>query len=392
MPVALLALAIGAFGVGATEFAIMGVLPAVAHSMHVSIPQAGYLISGYALGVVVGAPLLTAASGRFTRKHLLLAMMALFTVGNLAAAAAPGYGFLLVARVLTALPHGAFFGVASVVAAGLVEERRSAQAISLMFTGLTVANIVGVPAAAALGNAVSWRLTFVLIGAVGLIAVLGIAALVPADHGHTPIRVRDELRAFTRPQVWLTLAVGTLGFAGVFAVYSYISPALTHLARVGSVGLTVALSLFGIGMTMGNLLGGRLADRALLPAIHLALGGLAVTLALFASAVHNEVTALVTLAAIGVAGGAVIPPMQVRTMRAAREAPTMAAASVQSGLNIANAGGAALGGALIGAGFGYAAPSLAGAALALVGLALAWMSGRLEHRAAAQSPPADVRT
>ncbi|MBB4688574.1 MFS transporter [Amycolatopsis jiangsuensis] len=376
MPAALLALAIGAFGIGATEFAMMGVLPTVAQGLHVSIPQAGYLISGYALGVVIGAPLLTAVSGRFTRKHLLLAMMVVFTVGNLAAAAAPSYGWLLAARVLTALPHGAFFGVGSVVAAGLVEQGRNARAISMMFSGLAVANVVGVPAATALGNAVSWRLTFVVISAVGVLAVLGIAVLVPADRAHTPIRLRAELRAFTRAPVLLTLAVGTFGFAGVFATYSYVTPTLTELAGAGPVALTIALALFGLGSVVGNSLGGRLADRALMPAIYVSLALLAGILALFSLTAHNEVTALVTVGGIGVASGMVIPPVQLRTIRAAAEAPTMAAASVQSGLNIANAAGAALGGGLIGVGFGYGAPSLAGAALALIGLGLAVLSSR----------------
>ncbi|MDT8913454.1 MFS transporter [Amycolatopsis sp. PS_44_ISF1] len=377
MPVALFALALGAFGIGATEFAMMGVLPAVAADLHVSIPQAGYLITGYALGVVVGAPLLTAVSGRFARKNLLLGMMAVFTLGNFAAAAAPGYGWLMAARVLTALPHGAFFGVGSVVATGLVGRERAARGISLMFTGLTVANVVGVPAATALGNAVSWRLAFALIGGLGLLAVLGLAVLVPPDPAHVPVRLRTELRAFTRPAVLLTLAVGTFGFAGVFATYSYISPTLTTLAGVGPAGLAVALALFGLGSSAGNLVGGRLADRALRPAAHLALGLLAAVLALFALTVHNEVTALITLTAIGLASGLVIPPVQLQIIRAAEAAPTLAAASVQSGFNIANAGGAALGGALIGAGFGYTAPSLAGAALALIGLGLALVPNRV---------------
>jgi DHA1 family inner membrane transport protein len=379
MPPALFALALGAFGIGATEFAMMGVLPAVAGGMHVSIPQAGYLITGYALGVVIGAPLLTAVSGRFSRKRLLLAMMVIFTVGNFAAAAAPGYGWLMAARVLTALPHGAFFGVGSVVATGMAGQGREARAISLMFTGLTVANIVGVPAATALGNAVSWRLAFALIGVLGLLAVLGIVVLVPADSSHQPVRLRSELRAFTRPAVLLTLAVGTFGFAGVFATYSYITPTLTSLAGVGPVGLAVALALFGLGSSAGNLAGGRLADRALLPATYVALSALAVSLVLFALTVHNEVTALATVGVIGLASGLVIPPVQLRIIRAAGDAPTMAAASVQSGFNIANAGGAALGGALIGAGFDYTAPSLAGAALALIGLGLAWVSSRWER-------------
>lgn len=379
---ALLALAIGAFGIGATEFAMMGVLPSVAHGLHVSIPQAGYLISGYALGVVIGAPLITMVSGRFTRKHLLLAMMVVFTVGNLAAAVAPSYGWLLAARVLTALPHGAFFGVGSVVAAGLADPGRGARAISMMFSGLSVANIIGVPAATALGNSVSWRLTFVLIAAVGVLAVLGIVVLVPADHAHTPVSLRAELRVFARPPVLLTLAVGTFGFAGVFATYSYIAPTLTALAGAGPVALTAALALFGLGSAIGNLLGGRLADRALMPAIYLALAVLAGFLALFALTAHNLITALATVGAIGAAAGLVIPPVQLRTIRVAHEAPTLAAASVQSSFNIANAAGAALGGVLIGAGLGYTAPSLAGAALALSGLGLALLSARSERRPA----------
>ncbi|WP_328611647.1 MFS transporter [Amycolatopsis sp. NBC_00345] len=253
MPAALFALALGAFGIGATEFAMMGVLPAVADGMHVSISQAGYLITGYALGVVIGAPLLTAVSGRFSRKRLLLAMMVIFTVGNFAAAAAPGYGWLMAARVLTALPHGAFFGVGSVVATGLVGKGREARAISMMFTGLTVANIIGVPAATALGNAVSWRLALALIGVLGLLAVLGIVVLVPADRGHPPVRVRPELRAFTRPAVLLTLAVGTFGFAGVFATYSYITPTLTSLAGVGPVGLASGLVIPPVQLRINTL-------------------------------------------------------------------------------------------------------------------------------------------
>jgi MFS transporter, DHA1 family, inner membrane transport protein len=380
MPRALLALATGAFGIGATEFAVMGVLPKIAEGTHVSIPQAGYLITAYALGVVIGAPLFTAVSGWFDRKHMLLAMMTVFTLGNLAAAAAPDYGFLLAARVLTALPHGAFFGTGSIVAAGLVDEKRSARAISTMFAGLTVANIIGVPAAAAAGNAFSWRLTFLLIAAVGIAALLAIALMIPASPAHTPVRLRAELRAFSSPQVWLALAIGAFGFAGVFAVYSYIAPMLADLAGVGTAGLTVALALFGLGLTAGNLLGGRLADRALMPAIYFALAALAAILTLFTLTAHNRYTALVTVFMIGAGAGLVIPPVQTRTIRVAARAPAMAAASVQSSFNIANAGGAALGGLIIGSRFGYSAISLVGAMLALAGLGLALWSGRLERR------------
>jgi len=387
MPIALLALATGAFGIGATEFAMMGVLPAVAHDMHVSIPQAGYLITGYAIGVVIGAPLVAAGAGRLARKHLLLGLMVVFTLGNLAAALAPDYGFLMVARVVTAIPHGAFFGVGAVVAAGLVEEKRSARAISLMFAGLTVANIIGVPAATALADAFGWRLAFALIAAVGLLAIGAIAMLVPADLAHAPVRLRAELHAFTNPLVWLALGVGTLGFAGVFATYSYITPTLRTLSGAGSFAVTIALALFGIGSAVGNLLAGRLADRALLPAIYIALGSLAAVLALFALTVHAEVTALATVCAIGVATGLVIPPVQLWVMRLAGDAPTLAAASVQSGFNIANAVGATLGGVVIGAGFGYTAPSLVGAVLALAGLCLALVSGRLSEREDTERSP-----
>ncbi|WP_228554933.1 MFS transporter [Catenulispora pinisilvae] len=379
MPRGLLALAIGAFGIGATEFAVMGVLPKIATAMSVSIPHAGYLITGYALGVVVGAPVFAAVSARVPRKRLLLAMMVLFTIGNLAAAAAPDFGFLLAARVLTALPHGAFFGVGSIVAGGLVEKDRGGRAISTMFSGLAIANIIGVPGATALGDAVSWRLTFLLIAGIGVVAVAGIAVLVPAAPEHTPVRLAAELRAFTSPQVWLALAIGAFGFGGVFAVYSYIAPILSSSAGIGTLGLTITLALFGLGMTVGNLVGGRLADRALMPAIYVALAALGCVLALFALTMHNAVTALGTVFAIGVAGGMVIPPVQVRAIRAASQAPTMAAASVQSSFNIANAGGAALGGGVISAGLGYGAVSLAGAALALVGLGLAVCSGRLDR-------------
>lgn len=385
MPRGLLALALGAFGIGATEFSVMGVLPKIAAGMHVSIPQAGYLITAYALGVAVGAPLFTAVSGRFTRRNLLIGMMAVFTLGNAAAAAAPNYGFLFAARVITALPHGAFFGVGSLVAAGLVEKERSARAISMMFTGLTVANIIGVPAATVVGDTVSWRLTFVLIAGVGVLAVLAIARMIPADLAYTPVRLRAELRAFANPQLWLVLAVGAFGFGGVFAVYSYIAPMLSHLADLGTVGLTTALALFGLGTTAGNLLGGRLADRAVMPAIYLALGTLAAVLALFTLTVHEAGTALATVFAIGAAAGLVIPPVQVRTIQVAAQAPTMAAACVQSSFNVANAGGAALGGAIIGSGLGYDAVSPAGALLALVGLGLALCTGRLD-RSTARDP------
>ncbi|WP_037345714.1 MFS transporter [Sciscionella sediminilitoris] len=390
MPIALLALAIGAFGIGSTEFAVMGVLPDIAHNLHVSIPQAGYLVTGYAIGVVVGAPLLTALANRLSRKHMLLAMMAVFTIGNLAAAMAPNFETLMAARVLTALPHGAFFGVGSVVAAKLVHSSQRARAISMMFLGLTIANVLGVPASTALGHAAGWRMTFASIAGIGAIAVIGVALLVPRMQEHGQVRISAELRAFTKPQVWLALGIATFGFGGVFATYSYIAPMLSNLAGIGPDGLTITLALFGLGLTVGNLIGGRLADRALMPSMYIALGGLAVTLALFAITVHNQVSAMITVFFIGMIAFIAIPAVQTKIMRSAEEAPTMAAAAVQSGFNIANAAGAFLGGAVIDAGLGYTAPNLLGAVLASIGLGLAIASGLLDKRRKPVRTPAAI--
>lgn len=380
MPIALLALAIGAFGIGSTEFAVMGVLPDIAGDLHTSIPTAGYLVTGYAIGVVIGAPLLTVLANRLSRKRMLLAMMAVFTLGNLGAALAPNFDTLMIARVLTALPHGAFFGVGSVVAAKLVHSSQRARAISMMFLGLTVANILGVPASTALGHAAGWRMTFVSIAAVGILAMVSVALLVPNLTEDTRVRVSAELRAFTKPQVWLAIGVATFGFGGVFATYSYIAPMLHKLAGIGDTGLTITLALFGLGMTVGNLIGGRLADRALNPAMYTSLAGLAAILALFAFTVHNQVTAMITVFGIGTIAFIAIPTVQTKIMRAAEEAPTMAAAAVQSGFNIANAAGALLGGAVIDAGLGYTSPNLLGAVLATIGLGLALASGALDRR------------
>jgi DHA1 family inner membrane transport protein len=390
VPIALLALAIGAFGIGSTEFAIMGVLPDIAADLHVSIPQAGHLITGYALGVVIGAPLLTAAANRLSRKALLIGMMALFTVGNVTAALAQGFDMLMLARILTALPHGAFFGVGSVVAARLVHSSQRARAISLMFCGLTVANIIGVPASTALGHAFGWRMTFAAIAAIGAVAVIGVALLVPHQPQPTGVRISSELKAFRKPQVWLALGVATFGFGGVFATYSYIAPMMTQLAGGGPTSLAITLALFGAGMTVGNLIGGRLADRALMPSMYIALGGLAVVLALFALTVHSLVSAMITVFLIGTIAFIAIPAVQTRIMNAAEGAPTMAAAAVQSGFNIANAAGAFLGGLVISAGFGYSSPNLVGAALAAIGLGLAVLSGRLDKRQKVASPSRDA--
>jgi len=381
LPVALLALAIGAFGIGTTEFVMMGLLPEVSAAFNVSIPTAGYLISGYALGVVVGAPLLTAASVRWPRRDVLLALMAVFTAGNVLAAIASSYGTLLAARVLTGLPHGAFFGVASVVAADLVPHHRRATAISIVFAGLTIANVLGVPADTLLSQHLGWHATFVVLGGIGVISVAAIALLVPRQAQTKDSMLSREIATFGRAQVWLALAVGTFGFGGVFAAYSYIAPMMTNVAGYSPSGVDFLLALFGLGMTAGNLIGGRLADRALMPSLYGSLGGLGLVLALFVLTAHDKATAAVTIFLIGATGMACVPIIQTRIMDKARGAPTLAAAANHSAFNIANAAGAFLGGRAIHAGLGWTSPDWVGAILAAVGLGIAVVSGALDRRA-----------
>ncbi|MYX32366.1 MULTISPECIES: MFS transporter [unclassified Streptomyces] len=382
MPLALLALAISAFGIGTTEFVMMGLLPDVADDLHTSIPTAGYLVSGYALGVVIGAPLLAAITTRMPRKALLLSLMVLFTVGNTLSALAPGFGWLLAGRVLSGLPHGAFFGVGAVVAASMVDPARKARAVSLMIAGLTIANIVGVPAATLLGQHLGWRATFLTVGVIGLVAIAGIALLVPRIPLAPGGGLRRELSAFRSGQVWLTLATTIFGFAAVFAVYSYVTPMLTEVAGFGDGSVTLVLALFGVGATIGNLLGGRLADRALRPALLGGLGALAVVLLLFTVTLHARWSAALTVVLLGVAAFAAGSPMMMLVMEKARHAPALASAANQAAFNLANAGGAWLGGVVLAQGLGYTAPAVAGAGLAVVGVGIATAGGLWERRTA----------
>ncbi|WP_431961126.1 MFS transporter [Actinacidiphila sp. bgisy160] len=382
MPLALLALAISAFGIGTTEFVMMGLLPDVADDLHTSIPTAGHLVSGYALGVVIGAPLLAAVTTRMPRKALLLALMGLFTVGNTLSALAPGFGWLLAGRVLAGLPHGAFFGVGAVVAAGMVDPARKARAVSLMIAGLTVANIVGVPAATLLGQHLGWRATFLAVGLIGLAAIAGIALLVPRIPLAPGGGLRRELSAFRSGHVWLALGTTIFGFAAVFAVYSYITPLLTEVAGFGASSVTLVLALFGVGATIGNLLGGRLADRALRPSLIGGLGALTVVLLLFTVTAHARWSAALTVVLLGVAAFATGSPMMMLVMEKARHAPALASSANQAAFNLANAGGAWLGGVVLAHGLGYTAPAVAGAGLAVAGLAIATVAGLWERRAA----------
>ncbi|MET7278070.1 MFS transporter [Kribbella sp. NPDC005582] len=386
MPAALLALAIGAFGIGTTEFVIMGLLPEVATDFGVSIPSAGLLISGYALGVVVGAPLLTAIGSKVSRKTVLIALMGVFIAGNLLSAVAPTYGVLMTGRIVAALAHGAFFGVGSVVAASLVPKAKQASAIALMFTGLTVANVLGVPGGTALGQQFGWRSTFWAVTALGVIGLLGIVFLVPRQDTAEGPGLRVELAVFKNVQVWLALAMTALGFAGVFASFTYIAPMMTEVAGFSAGAVTWLLVLFGGGLVVGNLLGGKAADRSLMPSLYLILALLAAVLVVFVFTAHAKVPSAITIALFGAAGFATVAPLQKRVMDKAAGAPALASAANIAAFNLGNAIGAYLGGLTISHGLGYTAPNWVGAALAVAGLTVALVSGALDRNSHALVP------
>ncbi len=379
MPAALLALAIGAFGIGTTEFVIMGLLPDVATDFGVSIPSAGLLISGYALGVVVGAPLLTAIGSKVSRKTVLIALMGIFIVGNLISALAPSYGVLMTGRIVAALAHGAFFGVGSVVAASLVPKAKQASAIALMFTGLTVANVLGVPGGTALGQHFGWRSTFWAVTVLGIIGLIGIVALVPKQSVSEGPGLRSELAVFRSLQVWLALAMTALGFAGVFASFTYIAPMMTSVAGFSNGAVTWLLVLFGGGLVVGNLLGGKAADRSLMPSLYVILALLAAVLVVFVFTAHAQLLSAITIALFGAAGFATVAPLQKRVMDKAAGAPALASAANIAAFNLGNAIGAYLGGLTIEHGLGYTAPNWVGAALAASGLTVALTSGLLDR-------------
>ena len=381
MPRALLALSIGAFGIGTSEFVIMGMLPQVAGDLSVSVSAVGLLISAYALGVVVGAPTLTALGVRFTPRQTLIGLMVVFTVGNLLSAIAPGYATLMAARMLTALAHGSFFGVGAVAARRLVPKERSTQAISLMMVGLTLANVIGVPLGTFVAQQLSWRFVFAGAAAIGLVTIAGLAAWLPRVAGE-PTDLRDELSAFRRRQVWLTLGVTTVGFAALFSVYSYISPILTDLAGLPESWVTVVLGLFGVGTTVGTLLGGRLGDRFGFRFVVGALLATAAVLVLFALLASSAAAAIALIVVFGVITFAAGPAVQNRAIDAARvRGGSLVSAANQGAFNLANALGAALGAATLSAGWGYRAPMYVGASLAVLGAGLAVValrSGRAE--------------
>jgi MFS transporter, DHA1 family, inner membrane transport protein len=379
MPLALLALAIASFCIGTTEFVIMGLLPDVARDLGVTIPVAGLLVSGYALGVVFGAPIVAAAVIRVPRKPALLGMVGMFILGNVLCALAPNYFVLLLARIVTAFCHGAFFGIGSVVAADLVAPNRRASAIALVFGGLTLANVLGVPFGTALGNALGWRSTFWAVAGVGAIAAVAIAAWLPATIPMKPADLRGELRVLRNPQVLLAMAISVLASASLFSVFTYITPLLERVTGLTPVAVTYALLVFGAGLTAGNFLGGRLADWRLMPSLLAVMTVLAVACASFALTSHNAIASFLTLFVWGALAFAVVPLLQMRIVNEAADAPNLASTLNQGAFNLGNATGAWLGGAALVAGVTYAQLPIIGGAVAVLALAGAFVSTRLRE-------------
>jgi DHA1 family inner membrane transport protein len=362
-----LALSVGGFGIGTGEFGIMGLLPDVASNIGVSIPVAGHVISAYALGVVVGAPVIAVLAARLPRRMLLLALMAVFAAGNFASALAPGYGWLVLLRFLTGLPHGAYFGVASLVAASMAPPNQRARAVGRVMLGLTVATLLGVPLASSLGQALGWRAAFAAVGAIGGLAILLIWRFVPvvsADADASPLR---ELGALRRLQVWLTLGIGAIGSGGMFAVFSYITPTLVEVAGIRESVVPFVLCVFGTGMVIGNVVGSRLADKALLPTIGGVLIWNAVMLGLLVFTAGHAWLAVINVLLIGT-GFAHVPALQTRLMDVAADAQTLAAALNHSAFNVANALGAWVGGITIAAGYGWTSTGWVGTLFALGGV------------------------
>lgn len=384
MPLALLALAVGAFGIGTTEFVMMGLLPDVADDLHISIPTAGHLVSAYALGVVIGAPLLAAVTARMSRRTVLIALMALFVAGNAASAFAPDHSWLLVARFVSGLPHGAFFGVGAVVATNMVAPERKARSVSLMFLGLTVANVVGVPVATLMGQHLGWRATFLGVSAIGLAAIASLALLIPHDRVPAPSAgLRGELAALRSLPVWLALGTTVAGFGALFAAYSYITPMLTDSAGYADASVTLLLALFGVGATIGNLLGGRLADHSMRRTLFGGLISLVAVLALFPLLMSTAWSAALAVTLLGMAAFVTGSPLNLMVMEKASSAPSLASSANQAAFNLANAGGAWIGGLALAAGFGVTSPALAGAALAVLGLGVAGVTYAVDRRGAA---------
>lgn len=370
IPLPILALAVASFGIGTTEFVIMGLLPQVADSFGVTIPHAGYLVSGYAMGVVVGAPIVAIATAGLPRKTALLALMAVFLLGNLGCALAPSYGLLMAARIVTAFAHGAFFGIGAIVARDLVPREKRAQAVSLMFTGLTLANVLGVPLGTALGQVAGWRATFWAVVAIGLMAGLAIQFCVPAGLPGTRGGLVKEFRALGRWPVLRPMLISTLCSVSFFTVFTYITPFLMEITGLSARGVTGALFAAGIGLTLGNLVGGRLADRGLMATVVGSLLGIVAVLLVLALVARNEVATLAVLVVWAGLAFALVSPLQIWVVEAATDAPNLASTLNQGAFNLGNATGAWLGGTALTFGAGYGQLPLIAAAVSLAGLGL----------------------
>ncbi len=383
---AVLALSVGGFTIGTTEFVTMGLLPEMARGVEVSIPQAGHVISAYALGVVVGAPLIAVLGARLPRKGLLVALMVAYAAANLATALAPSFLSLAGARFVAGLPHGAYFGVASLVAASLVDPARAGRAVSRVMLGLAVANLLGVPAAAWLGQTFGWRTAYGAVTGLGVLTLVLVLLFVPVIAADRRATGRRELRAFARLQVWLTLLVGAVGFGGMFAMYSYIAPTVTDVTGLSASMVPVYLLAFGVGSILGTTLGGFGADWSLLRSIVAANVAMGLGLLLFTVTAAQPVAAWFTVLLVSTGGSVLAVTLQMRLMRVAGDAQTLGAAMNHASLNLANALGAWLGGLVIAAGLGYTAPSLVGAGLSVAGLAVLALSV-LVHRRDVRAEP-----
>ncbi len=374
------ALILGGVAIGTTEFVTMGLLPRIADGVGVSIPVAGHTISAYAAGVVVGAPLIAALGATLPRKGLLLGLMAAFAAGNALSAVAPGYESLVVARFLAGLPHGAYFGVAALVAVDLAPPGRAGRAVGTVMLGIPVANVLGVPGATWLGQHLGWRSAYWLVAVLGLATVALVAFGVPRLAADRTRTVRAELGALKNLQVMLTLAVGAIGFGGMFAMYSYIAPTVTDVTGLSESAVPLFLLVFGLAGFVGNLVAGRMGDWSVLRSVVIGMVGLGVALALFAVAAPYAVPALLVLAAVSVLASVLVINLQLRLMQVAGAAQTLAAAGNHAALNLANALGAWLGGLVIAAGYGYTAPSWVGVGLAVLGLAVLGLSVQVHRR------------
>ena len=374
----LLALAVAAFGIGTTEFVIMGLLPDVAQSLLVTIPQAGLLVTGYALAVTLGSPVVAIVTAKLPRRATLLALMGVFILGNTLCALAPGYWALMGARVVTALAHGAFFGIGSVVATQLVPREKRAQAMAMMFTGLTLANVTGVPLGTLLGQAEGWRATFWAVTVIGVAAVASLAAFVPVIPADRGSDLLGEFRALRRTQVLLAMAISVLSSVSLFSVFTYVTPLLEDVTGLSAHWVSVALLLFGAGLTAGNVVGGRLADWRLMPSVLALFAALAVVLLAFYAASPVPFAAVAVLTLLGAVNFALCTPLQMRVVDQAVEAPNLAATLNQGAFNLGNATGAWLGALAIGAGWSYRDLPLVAAGVAVVALGVAFTSYRLD--------------